>query len=266
MKYPSRGITLPVVPWLPAPGGPRDPEPAVLKEQLPMYVEPGDTVRSRKLGSEDIIMASIPAERLQGSGVGPNGPHFSTRNRLRVALLAQMCESYSFDHEQVGRTDECHLWLWVASEEPISPISGADTMLPSTSWLSLFSAADNERVRERLRSFGFRPGDLEAADLHGERGMLVFADKGTVTWTFTGAEEDSRATGVNHLISMAGDLPGVPGHQVSALLRDAMMVRPGKLNVHTDALEPFLHAGERLPVVVNRVRRLEARITWQRHA
>lgn len=230
-----------------------------------MIESTGKLVASRKIGSEDIIMLNIPSDRFRGGIPSHYNLQADSKSRYRVALLAQACESYSFDNDEVGWTDEFHFWIWIASSNNGTLIKGADIMLPSMDWLALTSATSNAAARNYLRSFGFSPLGLEKVDLRGHGGSLAFSDGGRITWTIVGAGKEPNRVGVNHVIFVAKDEPGAAGHRVAALLNRAEMERLGRIHIQTDALQPFLFRGERFPAVINRVPKLEADIFWQRH-
>jgi hypothetical protein len=221
-------------------------------------------VRSRKVGSEEIIMLNLPAGRFRGRIPAHHHLQAEGKSRYRVALLAQACESYSFDREEIGRADEFHFWIRIASTEPGTRLKGADVMLPGMNWFALSSAASNAAARGYLRSFGFNPLGLEKVALRGRGGVLDFSEGGRITWTIMREGKESDRVGVNHVIFTAKDGPGAAGHRVAALLNGAVMEQLGRVHIQTNALEPFLFRGERFAAAVNRVAKLEADILWQR--
>jgi hypothetical protein len=235
------------------------------EEESAMFASPDKMVASRKIGSEDIIILNVPIDRFRGGIPAHYNPQAVSKSRYRVALLAQACKSYSFDNDEVGWTDEFHFWIWIASSNPGTVLKGVDIMLPSMDWFALASATSNATARNYLRSFGFSPLDLEKSDLQGRGGSLAFADGGRITWTIVGEGKEPNCVGVNHVIFVVKDGPGAAGHHVAALLNEAVMERHGRVHIQTDALEPFLFRGERIPAVINRVPKLEADILWRRH-
>jgi hypothetical protein len=230
-----------------------------------MHASSDELVASRKIGSEDIIMLNIPIDRFRGRIPAHYNLQADSKSRYRVALLAQVCESYSFDNDQVGWTDEFHFWIWIASSNPGTLLKGADIMLPSMDWFALTSGTSNAAARNYLRSFGFSPLGLQKISLRENGGSLAFSDGGRVTWTIVGAGKEPNRVGVNHVIFVAKDEPDAPGHRVAARLNKAVMERFSRVHIQTDALQPLLFRGERFPAVVNRVPKLEADILWRRH-
>lgn len=223
------------------------------------------TVAGRKTGAEDIIIINLPIHRFRNSIPSRYYPPVDEKSIIQVALLAQVCDGYSFDKIESGRTDELHFWLRVASSNPGGLVQGADLMLPSMHWFALTSATSNVTAQSYLQTFGFSPLNLERIDLQAHGGTLVFPDGGRIKWSIVGAGKEPSRIGVNHVIFVAKDGQRHAGHSVAALLTDAAMEQTGKIRIQTTALEPFLLEGESFSAVIHRVPKLEADIVWRRH-
>jgi len=230
-----------------------------------MITIPNNTMKTIKVGAEDIIMMSLSADRFRKSIPSHYHPPVDDKLRYQVALLAQTCESNSFDNDETGPNDELHLWLQIASSNPGALVEGADRMMPSMHWFALLSATSNNTVRSYLQSFGFNPLNLEKIELKGHGGSLVFKDEGLIEWTIIGPGKELPRVGVNHVIFVAADRPDAAGHSVAALVSNTVMGQPGIISIKTAALEPFLLKGERFSTVIHRMPKLEADVTWQKH-
>jgi hypothetical protein len=236
-----------------------------LDEESKMSIVPDNTVATRKVGAEDIIMMSLPTDRFRGIIPPHYAPPVNDTSLYQVALIAQACKSNSFDNYETGRTDEVHFWLQVASSNAGMHVKGADIMLPSMQWFALACASRNVMARNYLKKLGFSPKSLQNIYLKKHGGSLSFPDGGLINWTFTGPGKALPHVGVNHVIFVAEDKPNAIGHRVAALLSDTVMQQPGSIHIQTAALEPFLLEGERIAAVVHRMSKLEARVVWQQH-
>lgn len=221
-------------------------------------------VKNQKVGAEDIIMMQLPADRFHNSVPSHFNPPVDNKSRCQVALLAQSCEGNSFDNDQAGRTFDLHFWLQVASSDPGMKVEGAEMMLPSVSWLSLVSATSNGDAKKYLESFGLKPLYLGKINLLESGGNLVFPDEGRIEWAVTGPGKGFPSIGVNHVVFVKTDGPDAAGHRIAALVSDVLMEQQGEVIIQTAALEPFLLRGERFPVKIHRMSKLEAGVVWQK--
>jgi len=225
-----------------------------------------DAVLSSKLGSENGIVAQLPAERFRDTIPSHHRPPVDDQDRYRVMLLVQDCTRCSFGDDEAGPARELHVWLLTASSTEAPPIENADVMLPSNDWLALLAATDNPVVETNLRTFGFDPLRLASVDLRPGGGSLELRDGDRLDWTITGPGRGPTTIGVHHCLVMPEDGPDAVGHRVAALVSDAVLAQPGELRVHGSFLEPYLLPGERLPVLVHRLPKLEANVVWRRRS
>ena len=224
------------------------------------------TITTYKVGAEDILMIRVPAVRFHSNISQHHTPIMYSKSQYQVAILAQACESNSFENVEAGRTYDFQLWLQVGSSKVSTRVKGAEIMLPDMYWLSLKSATSNTLAKDYLRLFGFKPLSLSKTKLNNHGGSLVFADEGSIEWTITGSGKELPAVGVNHVVYMQEDGPSAVGHHISALLSNAVMELPGNVHIQTTALEPFLKEDERMYVIIHRMNKLEADVVWQQHS
>ena len=184
---------------------------------------PDKTTTTRKVGMEDIIIMHLASNRFRNNIPLHYAPPADEKSRYQVALLAQSCESNSFDDCETGRADELHFWLQVASSNEVASVKGADIMLPSIHWYALAAATNNTKAQSYLQSFGFNPMTLEKVNLRKRGGLLTFPDGGRIEWSITDPGKGLRRVGVNHVIFVTEDGPGAIGHRIAALLSDTMM-------------------------------------------
>lgn len=144
------------------------------------------SVPSRKHGKEDVVVIDVPASRFEDTVPAHLDPPPADGDSLRLALLAQSLDSYVFEGEEVGATDELRVWLRVAMPEPIPAIEGADVMLGRMRWMTIASATNNAGARSRLESFGLSPQELRAAHLREGEGSAEFADGSVIGWSIDG--------------------------------------------------------------------------------
>jgi hypothetical protein len=230
-----------------------------------MITIPINTMKTLKVGAEDIIMMHFPTDRFRKIIPSHYHPPVVDKLGFQIALLAQNCEINSFNNDETGPNDELHLWLQVGSSNPGALMKDADRMMPSMHWFALLSATSNNTARSYLQSFGFTPLNLEKIELQEHSGSLVFKDEGLIEWTIIGPGKELPRVGVNHVIFVAADGPDAVGHSVAALVSNTVMGQPGIINIQTAALEPFLLKGERFSTVIHRMPKLEANVTWQKH-
>ena len=221
-------------------------------------------VKSRKVGMEHVIMMRLPADRFQNSFPPQYNAMIDEKSRYQVLLLAQSCTNNSFDNEEVGQTDDAHLWLQIASSKADSKLIGADFMLPSMQWFGLVSATSNAGASNHLQSFGFNPLNLAKNDLQEKCGLITFSDGGIISWSITGPGRKYNRVGVNHEIFVAKKESHSNGHCISALVSNIEMELLGRVYIQTTALEPFLFENEKLPAAVHLMNRLEANITYKK--
>lgn len=222
-------------------------------------------MKTLKVGAEDIIMMHLPADRFRKIIPSHHNPPVDDNLQYQVALLAQNCESNSFNNDETGPNDELHLWLQVGSSNSGALVKGADRMMPSMHWFALLSATSNNTVRTYLQSFGFNPLNLEKIELQEHSGSLVFKDEGLIEWTIIESGKVLPRVGVNHVIFVEADGPDAVGHSVAALVSNTVMGQPGIISIQTAALEPFLLKGEQFSTIIHRMPKLEADVTWQKH-
>ena len=232
-----------------------------------MSLIPGTTVAGRKTGKEDIIMIRLPMNRFRDSIPAHFAPlPIGDKGLLcQVMLLAQTCERNSFDNCDAGKSDELHFWLQIGSSKPLTPINGADVMLPSMHWFALHSASSNVTALNNLHSFGFTPFNLDSTDLRNDGGLTTFKNGEYIHWIITGPGEKLNRVGVNHFLFTSKDEPDTEGHHIEALLSDTVMKQPAKVHIQTAALEPFLSENEGFEAVIHRVSKLEADIVWHQN-
>ena len=63
---------------------------------------PDNSMSSRKVGSEDIIMMRLPSERFRKIVPSHYDPPVYDKLRYQVALLAQDCDSILFNKDETG--------------------------------------------------------------------------------------------------------------------------------------------------------------------
>ena len=226
---------------------------------------PDKTVATRKVGVEDIIMMRLRKDRFHTRIPSHYAPPVDKKSQYQVALVAQDCESNTFDNYETGRTYELHFWLRVATSNASTLLKGADLMLPSMQWYALASATSNMEARSYLKSFGFRPLHIEKIDLREQGGVIAFPDGGRIEWNIAGPGRVFPRVGVRHVIFVKKDGPDAVGHRINALLSDAVMEQLGRVHIQTTALEPFLLQGDRFAAVVQRMHKLEADVVWREH-
>jgi len=223
------------------------------------------SIASHKMGAEEFIMMRLHSDRFHKNIPPHIAPSFDSKSRYQVALLAQACESISFDSNETGQCDELHLWLQLASLEESEAVKGAELMLPSMRWYQLASASSNATSRGYLKTFGFSPMNLEKIYLHEHGGAIAFPDGGMIEWSTTGHGKSLPRVGVNHVVYTTKDGPNAVGHRIAALLSDTVMEQSGRVSIQTKSLEPFLFEGEMFAAAVNRMSKLEADVIWQQH-
>lgn len=222
-----------------------------------------NSISSRKVGTEDIMILRLPTERFHKIVPSRYDPMVDDKSRYQVALIAQDCDSVLINKDETGPTNELHLWLQVGVSNPSTHLKNAGLMLPSVHWFSLASATSNITARRYLQSFGFSPKYLEKIEWAENGGSLAFPDRGHIEWTTVGPGKALPRVGVHHIIFVAAGEPNAVGHRVTALLSDAIMEQPGRVHIQTAIFEPFLLEGEELSTVIHRMHRLEADIVWR---
>lgn len=231
-----------------------------------MRSKPHEAVRSRKLGSENAIVVPLPPDRFLDMVKPHHRPPIDQEGRYTVMLLAQHCARCSFEDAEAGPSQELHLWLQLGATTEDPPIENVDIMLRSMHWLALIAATNNRVVEARLRSFGFDPRRCAGMDLQPGGGFLELQDGARLDWSIAGPGRGPATVGVRHGMFMPAGEPCAAGHRVAARISGAVMAQPGELRVAGSSLEPFLLAGERLPVLVHRMPKLEADVVWRRRS
>jgi hypothetical protein len=229
-----------------------------------MSLDRGDTVESRKVGSEDTIVVQLPSEGFQGLIPAHFNPKRDDRGRLLVMLVAQDCTQCSFGDVEAGPTQELHLWVQLGSSPDENRMEGVDLMLPSMQWVALAVATTNPETEARFRSFGFDPIRLARVALQPGGGLVGFPNGDRLEWTIQQPGRGPAEIGVRHRLFLPGHGPEAVGNDVSARVSRSMMGQSGQLQIHTSRLEPILLDGERWSALVHRMPKLEAEILWHR--
>jgi hypothetical protein len=211
---------------------------------------------------EDVILMRLPAARFYNHIPPHYHPPVDKKSRYQAALVIQSCKRNSFDKHEIGYSEEFHFWLRTDSTDSGEIEKEHTLILPSQHWLSLASASGNSQAGSYLKSFGFRPSVLEEVELQTNGGAVIFQDLGWIDWTFNGHGREFKRVVVEHGLNVKSDKPDSAGHRIFASISDPVLDQPGRVYIHTDACEPFLHRGECFAAVVHRMSGLEANIDW----
>jgi hypothetical protein len=172
-----------------------------------------------------------------------------------LLILAQDCSEYWIDGQNVGATQEMHVWLSIEGAKDTRPVVGAEVTRVTMTWLRLFHGSTNPRARTARTAAGNVETAIEGVslDLPGtKRGGRVLLRKNlTYSWRVVSAVSLARLVGINHDVLSRTATGDVVLDRIQALVHAIASASQGALEVTGDtALLPWIPAGS-YPISVN---------------
>lgn len=151
--------------------------------------------------NEEVIQVHLDSRPYQDLA----GSDFSVvleEGKARIQILVQDCSEYWIDGENLGPTQEIHVWLLIDGLKDVRPVVGAQQTRPTMTWLSLFDGSTNRQAREARMAAGSVQVPIESVSLDPpgpKRGGRVIFDRNlTYSWDVVPVVPQVRLVGVNH--------------------------------------------------------------------
>ena len=163
--------------------------------------------------------------------------------KARVVIVVQDCPQYWVDGEDLGPTQDIHIWVSILGLEDLRPVVGAERTLPTKTWFTLFLGSSNPRVREAKKAAGtiVAPIDSVFLDLpEPRRGGGFSLGRGLIySWqVLSPVTPLIRLVGLNHDVYTRDSAGNIVLNRIQALMHVSAAASPGTLEVvgGTDAL------------------------------
>ena len=163
--------------------------------------------------------------------------------KARVVIVVQDCSQYWIDGEDLGPTQDIHVWVSIHGLEDIRPVVGAERTLPTKTWFTLFLGSSNPRAREAKMAAGTTVAPIDSVFLDSpgpQRGGRLFMGKNlSYTWHLLSlAAPLVRLVGLNHDVYTRDSAGNVVLNRIQALMHVSAGRSQGILEVvgETDAL------------------------------
>ena len=85
--------------------------------------------------------------------------------KAHVLIVVQDCSEYWIDGENLGPTQEIHVWVMIDGPKDVRPVVGAQQTRPTMTWLSLFDGSTNRQAREVRMAAGSVQVPIEGISL-----------------------------------------------------------------------------------------------------
>ena len=166
------------------------------------------------------------------------GSQFSlalTDGKALVLMLAQDCSQHWLDGEQLGSSQDVHLWVSIKGLNDVRPVVGAQETRPTMTWFSVFDGSTSRRAREARLAFGSVQLPIERIVLdppESQRGGRVSIAKNlSYSWRVLSLRPPARLVGVNHDVYTRDQAGHVVLNHIQALLNVAAADSRGTLEV-----------------------------------
>ena len=174
------------------------------------------------------------------------GPEFSlalVEGKARLVIVVQDCPQYWVDGEDLGPTQDVHIWVSILGLEDLRPVVGAERTLPTKTWFTLFLGSSNPRVREAKKTAGtiVAPIDSVFLDLPGSQRSGRFSLDRSLSYTWQVLSPVTPLTGLvglNHDVYTRDSAGNIVLNRIQALMHVSAAGSQGTLEVvgETDAL------------------------------
>lgn len=184
--------------------------------------------------NEDVIKIYVDPEPFQE--LIPSGHKLALfDDKAWVLLLPQDCPQYRLDGEEIGATDDVHMWIALEGPQEVQSVIGAERTLPTMTWFALFTGSNNARCREIWTASG--TSSLPIHNVHldppgPERGGHVILNKEqSFSWHVKSKAPWVRLLGVNHNVYDQDETGKVILNRIQILVTMSAYDSPGTLEV-----------------------------------
>jgi len=184
--------------------------------------------------NEDVIKLYVEPSPLQKL-VPPGHTVLLFDGRGQVLVIAQDCPQYWLNGEEIGATQEVHMWVAIEGPQDMRPVVGAARTVPTMTWFNLFTGSNNARSREIWTASGtsFVPIDSVFLEPPGpERGgRVILGPEQIFSWRVKSAVLSVPFLGVNHDVYERNSAGDVVLNRIQVLLNVFAHDSPGILEV-----------------------------------
>jgi hypothetical protein len=175
--------------------------------------------------------------------------------KARVVIVVQNCSQYWIDGDDIGPTQDIHVWVSIRGPEDLRTVIGAERTLPTRTWFYVFAGSSNPRVREAKKAAGTTVAPIEGVFLDPpgpDRGGQVFLNEDlNYSWEVESpSKPPAYLLGLNHDIYTRDSDGNIVLNQVQALMHVSAGQSTGTLKVvgETNTL-PLIGAGNYIVLV-----------------
>jgi hypothetical protein len=180
----------------------------------------------------------------------------------------QDCPVWIVQGEDLGPSEEVHMWVSLQGADDLRPLAGVEETLPTMTWFNVFNGTRDPRVREAFAASGTHSqpiNDLELSTRAGGQGGSVLIDESLrYSWSSAPSPPFARFVGVNHDIYGRDSNGDIVFNQVQAVMDVSAWGSGGTMTV-VGGTDPRVLIGEgTYRVRVNRIARLWAAVSLGR--
>lgn len=185
--------------------------------------------------NEDAIFVHVDPVSLQN--LVPSGyTMLLIEGQARVLLLAQNCPHYRFDGgDEIGATQEVHMWLAIEGPKDVRPIVGAEHTLPTMTWFTLFTGSSNPLDCKNWTESGTASVPIDGLFLDPpgptRGGRVLLSPDQSYSWQVETKAPFARLIGVNHDVYGKDSGGKIVLNRIQALLTVTALDSPGTLKV-----------------------------------
>jgi hypothetical protein len=204
--------------------------------------------------NEDAIRVRLAPQLFQRM-VAPGVSLALEEGQALLLILAQDCSEYWIDGQNLGPTQEMHMWLSIEGAKGTRPVVGAEVTRVTMTWFRLFHGSTNPRARTARTVAGNVETAIEGVslDVPGTKrgGRVLLTRNLTYSWRTVSAVPPARLVGINHDVLNKTSTGDIVLDRIQALVHAVASASQGTLEVTGDtAMLPWVRAGS-YPISVN---------------
>ncbi len=156
--------------------------------------------------------------------------------KARVLIVVQDCSQYWIDGEDLGPTQDIHIWVLINGIEDVRPVVGAQRTLPTRTWFTLFLGSTNPRVRAAKKASGTMVAPIDGVFIAPpgpqRSGRVSLGRNLNYSWSvLSPATPLAQLVGLNHDVYTRNSAGNVVLNRVQALMHVSAGPSQGTLKV-----------------------------------
>ncbi len=169
--------------------------------------------------------------------------------KASLLIVVQDCSQYWINGEDLGQTQEIHVWALIQGLGDVRTVVGAEQSPPTRTWFNLFIGCNNTRVREAKVALGIVEHSIESLSFEPpgaqSGGRASVAENLSFSWQVpVSAMPQVRLLGLNHDVYVKDSTGNVVLKRIQALAHTSAGNSQGTLNVVGESnLLPWIRPG-----------------------